>query len=43
MKDFIRGMQSIIGGAMMKTEDIVGWVMKRGDQVDSSNQSNFTP
>jgi hypothetical protein len=42
MKDFIRGTQSRIGGAIMKRVEM-GWEMKRGDQVEESNQSNLKP
>ena len=42
MKDFIRGTQSRIGGAIMKRAEM-GWEVKRGDQVEESNQSNLTP
>jgi hypothetical protein len=42
MKDFIRGMESRIGGAIMKRVEM-GWEVKRGIQVEESNQSNLTP
>ena len=42
MNDFIRGAQSRIGGAIMKRVEM-GWEVKRGDQVEESNQSNLTP
>lgn len=41
MKDFIRGTQSRIGGAIMKRVEM-GWDVKMGDQVEESNQSNLT-